>query len=101
MLLISENGYGKRTKYDCFTPHGRGTRGQIALKANEKTGELAGALSVSEENEIVCITSQGNTLKLELKQVPTMGRNASGVRIVNIEKPDFLVGAQRVVKEED
>jgi DNA gyrase subunit A len=101
MFLISENGYGKRTKYDCFTPHGRGTRGQIALKANEKTGELAGALSVSEENEIVCITSQGNTLKLELKQVPTMGRNASGVRIVNIEKPDFLVGAQRVVKEEE
>ena len=100
MLLVSEFGYGKRTEYDNFSPHGRGTRGQICYKATEKTGEVIGVLSVSDKDDLVCITSQGNTLKLRLSEVATLGKTAMGVRIVNITKPDVVVGVARVVKEE-
>ncbi len=100
MLLVSEFGFGKRTEYDNFSPHGRGTRGQICYKATEKTGEVVGVLSVSDKDDLVCITSQGNTLKLRLSEIATMGKTAMGVRIVNITKPDVVVGIARVVKED-
>lgn len=101
MLLVSENGFGKRTGYDNFSLHGRATRGQIAYKVSEKTGELVGALSVREEDDLVCITSQGNMIRLDLKEIPLLGKNAMGVRLVNIVKPDLLVGMARVVMERD
>ena len=101
MLLVSEFGFGKRTAYDNFSPHGRGTRGQICYKATEKTGEVVGVLSVSDKDDLVCITSQGNTLKLRLSEVATLGKTAMGVRIVNITRPDVVVGIARVVKEEE
>ena len=100
MLLLSEFGFGKRTAYDNFSPHGRGTRGQICYRVTEKTGELVGVLSVNDKDDLVCITSQGNALKLRLTEVSTLGKNAMGVRIVNITKPDVVVGVARVVKED-
>ena len=100
MLLVSEFGYGKRTEYDNFSPHGRGTRGQICYKTTERTGEVVGVVSVSDKDDLVCITSQGNALKLRLAEVATLGKIAMGVRIVNITKPDVVVGIARVVKEE-
>jgi DNA gyrase subunit A len=100
MLLISEFGFGKRTEYDNFSPHGRGTGGQICYRATEKTGEVIGVLSVNDRDDLVCITSQGNTLKVRLAEISTLGKTAMGVRIVNITKPDVVVGVARVVKEE-
>lgn len=101
MLLISEYGYGKRIKYDNFSSHNRGTRGQICYKINEKSGEIVGALSVTSDDDLMCITSRGQTLKIRLKEIPVMGKAAVGVRIVNIEKPDVVVGIARAEKEED
>ena len=100
MLLVSEFGFGKRTEYDNFSPHGRGTRGQICYKATEKTGEVIGVLSVNDKDDLVCITSQGNALKLRLAEIAMLGKTAMGVRIVNITKPDVVVGIARVVKED-
>jgi DNA gyrase subunit A len=101
MLLVSEFGIGKRTEYDNFSPHGRGTRGQICYKASEKTGEVIGVLSVNPtKDDLVCITSQGNTLKLSLSGIAALGKTAMGVRIVNITKPDVVVGVALVVKDE-
>jgi DNA gyrase subunit A len=99
MLIISEFGYGKRIAYDNFNPHGRGTGGQIAYKVGEKTGEVVDAISVEMRDELVCITSQGNAVKLRLKEIPTMGKSAQGVRIVSISQPDFVVGTARVARE--
>jgi DNA gyrase subunit A len=100
MLVISENGFGKRVEYENFTPHGRGTRGQIAYRITERTGELVEAVPVQSEDDVMCITSQGNTIKLRAKDVPVLGKQAMGVRIVNIEKPDFVVGIARAAKED-
>ncbi|HEY9594463.1 MAG TPA: DNA topoisomerase (ATP-hydrolyzing) subunit A, partial [Spirochaetia bacterium] len=90
MLLLSEFGFGKRTAYENFSPHGRGTRGQICYRTTEKTGEIVGVLSVNDTDDLVCITSQGNTLKLRLSEIATLGKTAMGVRIVNITKPDVV-----------
>jgi DNA gyrase subunit A len=101
MLLVSEFGFGKRIEYDNFNAHGRGTRGQIAYRVTDKTGEVVAALSVSMQDDVVCITSQGQTLKLRLSEVSVLGKTAMGVHIVNITRPDVVVGVARVVKEEE
>jgi len=101
MLILSENGYGKRISFDNFAPHGRATHGQMAYRISEKTGEIVSVISVNEDDDIVCISSQGNTIKLEVKEIPVLGKAAQGVRIVNISKPDFIVGTARVVSEKE
>ncbi|MCX7030968.1 MAG: DNA gyrase subunit A, partial [Spirochaetes bacterium] len=101
LLVVSEFGFGKRTEYDNFSLHGRGTRGQVVYRAGEKTGEVVTALSVSSKDDLVCITSQGSTLKLRLAEVAVLGKTAMGVRIVNITRPDLVVAVARVVKEEE
>ena len=101
MLLLTEFGYGKRMKFNEITPHGRGTKGQIGYKVGAKTGEIIGAISVKEEQDVLCITSQGIAIKTKCKNLPILGRAAMGVKIINIEKPDFLVGVAPVVKEND
>ena len=101
MFVITENGIGKLVEYGHFHPHGRGTRGQIAYKSDEKTGELAGVLSLGKDDDIVCITSRGVSIKLAVESIPVQGRTARGVILVNIEKPDQLVGVARVINEKD
>ncbi len=103
IMVITENGYGKRVAYDNFTPHGKGTRGQIVYKTNERTGEIIGVLSVSGDDDLVCITSQGNTIKINVSQISIQGKTAQGVTVVNIKKPDVLVGVAKVIgtQEED
>jgi DNA gyrase subunit A len=101
MLLLSEYGFGKRVDFSEFSSHGRGTRGQRIYTVGEKTGELAGCVNVSDDEEIMCITSQGKSIKLKVSSIRVMGRSAQGVRIVSIDKPDFVIGVDRIVKEED
>ncbi|MBN2531724.1 MAG: DNA gyrase subunit A [Spirochaetales bacterium] len=99
MFVVSEFGYGKRIEYNNFTPHNRGTHGQICYKATEKSGEIAGILSVKKQDDIVCITSKGHTLKVRVKEIPVLGKSARGVRIVVIDKPDIVIGVARAEKE--
>jgi DNA gyrase subunit A len=101
MLLLSEYGYGKRVDFSEFSSHGRGTRGQRIYTVTEKTGELVGCVSVLDNEEIMCITSQGKSIKLKVNSIRVMGRGAQGVRILSIEKPDFVSGVDRIVHEPD
>jgi DNA gyrase subunit A len=100
MLLVSEFGYGKRTECSSFTPHGRGTRGQICYKVTERTGEIVGVRSVNKRDDLVCITSQGTVIKVKMNAIPVLGKNAQGVRVVNINEPDAVVGVARSVRED-
>jgi len=99
MLYIAENGYGKRIEYDNFAQHSRATRGQIGYRVNENTGELAGAINITVEDDLMCMTSQGHAVKLKAAEIPVMGKFAMGVRIVHITKPDSIVGVARVDRE--
>ncbi|MCL2067821.1 MAG: DNA topoisomerase (ATP-hydrolyzing) subunit A [Treponema sp.] len=101
MLIISEFGYGKRVEFSEFSSHGRGTGGQRIYTVTEKTGEIVGCVSVLENEDIMCITSQGKSIKLKVKEIRVMGRAAQGVRILSIDKPDFVIGLDRIVKEDE
>lgn len=101
LFLISENGYGKRTQFSEFNPHGRGTQGQKAYNVNEKSGKLVSVMSVNETDSIICISTLGKTIKLNLEGISIIGRNAFGVRIVNISDKDTLVGVAVQQKEDD
>jgi len=101
MLILSEYGYGKRVEFSEFTAHGRGTGGQKIYTVSDKTGEIVGCVSVLDNEDIMCITSQGKSIKLKVKEIRVMGRAAQGVRLLSIDKPDFVIGLDRIVKEDD
>jgi DNA gyrase subunit A len=101
MLVLTEYGYGKRVEFNNFNPHSRATHGQMIYCPEEKTGEIVGAITVLDSDDVVVITSQGKTLKIAADSVSIQGKGAKGVRILNIDKPDFVVGMDKVAKEED
>jgi DNA gyrase subunit A len=101
MLIISEYGYGKRVDFSEFSTHGRGTGGQRIYTVTERTGEIVGCVNVLDDEEIMCITSQGKSIKLKVNTIRVMGRSAQGVRLLSIDKPDFVIGVDRIVKEDE
>jgi len=101
MLVMTEHGYGKRVNFSEFSPHGRATGGQRIYTISDKTGEIVGLVTVQEKDEVVCITSQGKTLRVSARSISLMGRAAQGVRILNIERPDSLIGMDTVAEEDD
>ena len=101
LFLLSESGYGKRTQFSDFNPHGRGTQGQKAYNINEKSGKLIAALSVNENDSIISITSLGKAIKLKIENISIIGRNAFGVRIVNLNESDSVIGVAVVQEEEE
>ena len=101
MLVMTENGYAKRVDFSEFSAHGRGTGGQRIYTLSEKTGEVVGLLTVFDDDEVVCITGQGKTIRINVDSVGTMGRSAQGVRILDIESPDMLIGLDVVARDEE
>ncbi|MCL2809049.1 MAG: DNA topoisomerase (ATP-hydrolyzing) subunit A [Treponema sp.] len=101
MLILSEYGYGKRVDFNEFSSHGRGTGGQKIYTVSEKTGDIVGCVSVLDNEDIMCITSQGKSIKLKVNEIRVMGRAAQGVRLLSIDKPDFVIGLDRIVKEDE
>lgn len=101
MLIMTECGYGKRVDFSEFTPHGRATGGQKIYTISDKTGEIVGLITINDADEVVCITSQGKTLRVKADTISIMGRAAQGVRILNIERPDTLIGIDTVAREDE
>jgi DNA gyrase subunit A len=101
MLVLSEYGYGKRVEFNNFNPHSRATHGQMIYCPEDRTGELVGAIAVLDSDNVMVITSQGKTLKFAAETVSTQGKGAKGVRILNIDRPDFVIGLDKVAREED
>ena len=96
VLLLTEKGYGKRVRFEDFNPHGRGTGGQRIFGNIEERGEIIGVLNVKESDEIVCMTSQGKTLRVTASTINEQGTGSTGVKVVKISEPDFLVGLDKV-----
>jgi len=101
MLLMTQYGFGKRTPFDELSSHGRGTGGQRVYAVSERTGEVVGIQPVAEEDDLVVVTSQGSSIKVKVTQITSQSRAAAGVRVVNIDRPDYVVGIGRAAADDD
>jgi DNA gyrase subunit A len=103
IFVISDQGYGKRTKMSQFTAHARGGVGIRSAVVNTKTGALIGvkALSDDDTQEVIIISQQGQTIRLGLKDIPQLGRATQGVRIMRLNDNDKVVSLALVDKAVD
>ena len=93
IFVISQSGYGKRTKVAQFTAHARGGVGIRSAVVNTKTGKLVGVktLTGEDDQEVIIVSSQGQTIRLGLKDIPELGRATQGVRIMRLNDGDEVV----------
>ena len=103
IFVISQLGYGKRTKISQFTAHARGGVGIRSAVVNTKTGQLIGvkALGGDDTQEVIIISKNGQTIRLGLKGIPELGRATQGVRIMRLNDKDHVVSLALVDKAED
>ena len=100
LLVVTENGMGKRTANDSFSIHNRGGLGIKCYKITDKTGDIVGVKAVNDDHEIMLITNQGIIIRLKCDDISTMGRAASGVRLMKIDKDsDIKVAGIAKVRE--
>lgn len=101
IFVISEKGYGKRTKISQFSPHKRGGVGIRSAVVNAKTGNLISVKSLTDETpEVIIISNNGQTIRLGLKDIPSLGRTTQGVRIMRLSENDSVASIALVSKEQ-
>ena len=101
ILMVTENGQGKQVTFDSFTVHRRATQGQRIYKLGGKADFIVGALAVNDENDVVCVTRLGQTLRVHVKNISVQGRNASGVRVVTMKSAKDAIVAIAATGEEE
>ena len=100
LLVVSENGMGKRTSISEFICQNRGGKGVKCYKITEKTGNVIGAKAVNEENEIMMITTEGIIIRLQCSDISILGRITSGVKLINLSE-GVTVASFAKVREKD
>lgn len=101
LLIVSENGMGKRTPIDEFTPQKRGGKGVLCYKITEKTGKIVGAKLVQDDHDIMMITNEGIVIRIAVEDISVIGRNTSGVKLMNInQESDIRVASIAKVRDD-
>lgn len=102
LLVVSENGMGKRTPIEEFKPQFRGGKGVLCYKITEKTGALIGAKLVNDGREIMLITTEGIIIRMSVADISVIGRNTSGVKLMSIDQnTDIKVASIAKVRESE
>jgi DNA gyrase subunit A len=101
LLVVSENGLGKRTSMDEFNAQNRGGKGIKCYKITEKTGNVIGAKAVNEENEVMLITNEGIIIRIPCNGISIVGRIASGVKLMNVDSENVVVASIAKVRGQD
>ena len=100
VLVVSENGYGKRTAVEDYRVTNRGGKGVKTLDVTEKTGKVVAIKSVTEDDDLMIINKSGITIRLRLKEVRVQGRATQGVRLINLEKRGDVISSVCKVQTE-
>ncbi|MBR3883874.1 MAG: DNA gyrase subunit A [Bacteroidaceae bacterium] len=101
LLVLSEQGYGKRSKSDDYPTVGRGCKGVKTLQVTEKTGSLVAIMDVNDENDLMIINKSGITIRTGVNQIPVQGRATQGVRVINLGKKNDCIGSVCKVSREE
>lgn len=101
VMVVSENGYGKRSMVEDYRKTNRGTRGVKTLNITEKTGRLVAIKNVTDENDLMIINKSGITLRLPVQEIRVIGRTAQGVHLINLtKKNDSIASVCKVMSSE-
>ncbi len=101
LLVVSENGYGKRTGLDEYRVQSRGGSGILTMNCTEKTGKVVGAEVVENDDRLLLMSTKGKGIRMKVKEIRTTGRVAQGVKLVNLTGDDQVASIARIVKGTD
>jgi DNA gyrase subunit A len=101
LLAVSENGYGKRTEMDEYRLTRRGGKGIITMKTTPKTGRVIGVRMVTDDDQIMLVTSGGKVIRLRVNEIRVIGRNTQGVRLIDLEDGEKVASIARLAERED
>ncbi len=101
LLTVTEKGHGKRTSSEEYPLHRRGAKGVITIKITPQRGKVVGILQVKDDEEVIIIASGGKLIRIKVSNIPVLGRNTQGVRLIDLGPEDRLVGVARVAEREE
>jgi len=101
LLTVCENGYGKRSNVEDYRLINRGGKGVINIKATERNGKVVAIKEVIDEDELIMITREGMSIRSRVADTRTISRNTQGVRLINLQDDDLVVGVARLAEKED
>ncbi|HWR82915.1 MAG TPA: DNA gyrase subunit A [Candidatus Deferrimicrobium sp.] len=99
LLVVTENGYGKRTSINDYRVTNRGGKGVINVKTSERNGEVVAIMEVLDDDELILITNHGIANRQAVKEINVIGRNTQGVRLISLKGDDRVTDVARVAKE--
>jgi DNA gyrase subunit A len=95
ILVVTENGYGKRTSIDEYRLQGRGGSGIINIRTNKRNGDVVASMPVDDDDQVMMITGSGKIIRLAASGVSRIGRSTQGVRMINTDADDIVASAIR------
>ena len=101
ILVVSENGYGKRSSLDDYRITNRGGKGVKTISITDKTGDLVAIKNVNDENDLMIINKSGIAIRMSVESLRVMGRATQGVKLINLKGDDQIAAVAKVMKEED
>jgi len=101
VMVVSENGYGKRTAVDDYRITNRGGKGVKTLQITDKTGNLIAIKNVSDDDDLMIINKKGITIRMHLKSIRVMGRATQGVRLINLGSGDSIAAVAKVPHDDE
>lgn len=101
ILVVCENGFGKRSAVEDFRQTNRGGVGVRSIITSERNGNVVGALCVTDEDGLLMMSSTGQTVRIRMKDLRVLGRNTQGVKLVNLKEGDYLVAIQKVAASDE
>ena len=101
ILVVSENGYGKRSSLEDYRITNRGGKGVKTISVTEKTGNLVAIKNVTDEDDLMIINKSGIAIRMEIDNLRVMGRATQGVKLINLKGSDSIAAVAKVMKDED
>jgi len=101
VLVVTENGYGKRSDINDYRLAHRGGKGVFTVKTTPKVGKMISLMEVVDKDELVIITTKGMVIRQDIKALRVMGRNTQGVRVINLKDRDSIADIAKVVMEDE
>jgi len=101
LLTVCERGFGKRTVSTDYPTKNRGGKGVITIKTSDRNGKVVGLRLVTDDDDLMLITSSGKLIRMPVDGIPTIGRNTQGVRLIRLEGDEAVVAMERMAEKEE